>query len=258
MKNEIALTPKYVASISGGKDSVYMLMHILANIKKYPLDYVVYFELETDYPFIRKVIDHLEIKLKNLDIDLLRIKPRKKWDELYIKYGYPSIFKRWCNSAYKLDCQKQLNEWLKSFGCRPIMYIGFCADEVKRFKYKIGDITLENKHIYPLAEDGIEESQILEWAKYNELFNDYYKFNRRCGCMGCPMASMKEWAYMFKYYPNYFSKYICYIKRYEDISGRTYFREPLDSFINKIKTKYVPKLKIQYDIYGYLKEENNE
>ena len=38
MKNAIALRPTYWASVSGGKDSLYMLKVILSNLEKYPLD----------------------------------------------------------------------------------------------------------------------------------------------------------------------------------------------------------------------------
>ena len=50
MSGEIALRPSYWASVSGGKDSLYMLNYILHNLDRYPLDGVVHFELEVDYP----------------------------------------------------------------------------------------------------------------------------------------------------------------------------------------------------------------
>lgn len=85
MKNEIALRPSYWASVSGGKDSLYMLNLILHNLDKYPLDGVVHFELEIDYPFIKNVIDYMESECKKHGIRFMRIKPRQTWDELYHK-----------------------------------------------------------------------------------------------------------------------------------------------------------------------------
>ena len=55
-RNEIALRPSYWASVSGGKDSLYMLNYIIHNLDRYPLDGVVHFELEIDYPFINSVV----------------------------------------------------------------------------------------------------------------------------------------------------------------------------------------------------------
>ena len=60
MNTEIALKPSYWASVSGGKDSLYMLYLILHNLDKYPLDGVVHFELDIDYPFIHNIIDYVE------------------------------------------------------------------------------------------------------------------------------------------------------------------------------------------------------
>ena len=48
MAGEIALRPSYWASVSGGKDSLYMLNLILHNLDKYPLNGVCHFELEID------------------------------------------------------------------------------------------------------------------------------------------------------------------------------------------------------------------
>lgn len=50
-----ALKPIHYASVSGGKDSLYMLKVILQNPKKYPLDLVVNFDLEIEWPFVENV-----------------------------------------------------------------------------------------------------------------------------------------------------------------------------------------------------------
>ena len=76
-ENTLVLRPSYWASVSGGKDSLYMLKYILTNIDKYPLDGVIHFELEIDYPFIHEVIDYMEDECKKYGIKFVRIKPRK-------------------------------------------------------------------------------------------------------------------------------------------------------------------------------------
>ena len=107
-ENKIALKPSYWATVSGGKNSLYMLNLILHNLDKYPLDGVVHFELEIDYPFIRYVIDYMESECKRFGIKFVRIRPRKTWEELYYHeciskqgektiYGFPTRNARWCN-----------------------------------------------------------------------------------------------------------------------------------------------------------------
>lgn len=201
-KNELILRPSYWASVSGGKDSLYMLNLILHNLDKYPLDGVVHYELEIDYPFIKNVVDYMENECKEHNIKFLRIKPRESFWELYEKYGFPTRKVRWCNSKYKMNAKKQLEEWLKSIGCYCVHYIGYCADEEQRYEKRKS----RNVHeVYPLVEYGICEYDIWEWAKKQPIFSNYYKTNKRCGCMYCPMAKKISLAYLYKYYPENFA-----------------------------------------------------
>lgn len=247
MKNELVLKPSYWASVSGGKDSLYMLNIILHNLEKYPLDGVIHFELEIDYPFIKDVIDYMEAECNKHGIRFVRIKPRKTWKELYNQYGFPTRSVRWCNSKYKLDALKQAKEYLKEQGLYLVSYIGYCADEVKRYK------TRNNKNeIYPLVDYGIEEETILEWAKNVPLFNDYYKYNDRCGCMFCPMMSMSNTAYLLKYYPDKYYELMMLAKETERKREKELGR-PFSVFSSnpkyntsyrdaRIKEKYLPEL----------------
>ena len=211
MKNEIALRPSYWASVSGGKDSLYMLNLILHNLDKYPLDGVVHFELEIDFPFIHDVIDYMESECKRFGIEFVRIKPQKSWKELYNstykksgrQWGFPTRAARWCNEHYKLNAKKQLDKWMHDLGCYTVFYIGYCVDEKSRYEKRT---SLAQTEIYPLVEFNIEEDTILEWAKNQPIYNDYYKYNRRCGCMYCPMASMETQAYLLKYYPEHYDE----------------------------------------------------
>lgn len=255
MKNEIQLIPTYWASVSGGKDSLYMLKLILSDRDRYPLDGVIHFELEVDFPFIKNVIDYMELECKKRGVKFARIKPRKTWEELYNTvneksgniYGFPTGKARWCNSKYKLDAKKQLDEYMKSIGRRVIYYIGYCADEVNRMEKR------NNKtEIYPLAENGINENFILEWAKHVDIYNNYYLVNTRCGCMYCPLASRMFFAYLYKYYPDNFAYMIKKMRETEKIRekeiGRPYSvisSNPKYNAVyleNIIKTKWIYKL----------------
>lgn len=239
--SDIQLRPAYWASVSGGKDSLYMLKLILSNQNEYPLDGVVYFELETDFPFIRDVIDYMEAECRKHGVRFVRIKPRESWMELYNKYGYPNRIVRWCNSQYKLDCKKQLDMIERGRGRYTVYYIGFCADETKRFKPKDIDKGIVR---YPLVEKGIDESYILRWAAQLPIYNDYYKYNKRCGCMMCPMASRINVAYTKLYYPAEYEKYMAYIKDSEKRFGYKYLVQYDSDYLDYITdTKWIPRLK---------------
>lgn len=247
MSKDVILRPSYWASVSGGKDSLYMLSLILHNLDRYPLHGVVHFELEIDYPFIKDVIDYMESECKKYGIPFVRIKPKVSWYELYEKYGFPVKFLRWCNSEYKMDAKRQLKAFLKERGGRLISYIGYCYDEVERYSDRNND-----DEIYPLVENKIIESDILEWAKSVPIFNNYYKFNKRCGCMFCPLMSMNEFAYMLAFYPEKYAECINLAKDTEQkmlsklgrpfavfSSNPKYNAEYRD---NRVRTAYLPKL----------------
>lgn len=246
--NDIALRPSYWASVSGGKDSLFMLNFILHNLDKYPLDGVVHFELEIDYPFIKDVIDYMESECKRFGIPFVRIKPRQTWEELYEKYGYPHRVARWCNSKYKLDAKAQLNEFLNKQGFYAVCYIGYCADEEKRFAKRT---SLQRVERYPLVEEQIYENSILEWAKTQPIFNNFYLTNRRCGCMGCAMSKMISWAYLLKYYPDKFDYFIDKMRKHEEKVSERKRRKwymfgkgkyGVDYLENIVKTKWLKKL----------------
>ena len=264
-KYDVTLRPIHYASVSGGKDSLYMLNLILNNLDKYPLDMVVHYELEIDWDWVKDVIDFMEQRCKEAGLKFLRIKPRKTWEELFEKYDMPrKLSARWCNSHSQLDAKEQLNQWIKSQNCRPIAYIGLCADEVKRFKYNVGVDNWELQDIcYPLAEEGINEDVILEWAKSVPIFKDWYKHFNRQGCMLCPMLTMKEKAYMYLYYPDKFEYYIEHIRHWESNYNSDYFDEPLERHVNRIKTKWVEILKTeteteQMTIFDYINDLGGE
>lgn len=249
MSTELALRPSYWASVSGGKDSLYMLNLILHNLNHYPLNGVVHFELEIDFPFIHDVIDYMESECKKFGIPFFRIKPRTKWIDFYNKYGFPTRKSRWCNDKYKLDSLKQLKEFLLSKGCYVVNYIGYCADEIERANK---ERQIKSKNIYPLIEQNITEDEILSWAKTQPIFNDYYKFNRRCGCMWCPMARMENHAYLLHYYPKEYETMIELAKntelRREKEDGKPFSVWQSNPKYNtkyrdeKIRSKHLPNL----------------
>lgn len=246
--NELQLQKSYWASVSGGKDSLYMLRYILQHPERYPLNGVVHFELEIDYPFIKDVIDYMESECTSRGIPFYRIRPTTTWNELYDKNGFPTRKARWCNGQYKMDALKQLKSLLLSQKKELYSYIGYCYDEVSRYsKRKAAN------EIYPLVEGEILESDILKWAAEQPIFNDYYKYMKRCGCMYCPMISRLEMAYQLKYYPDHYSDMMSKARATEKKVAAQLGREQFsvwdghakydtDYIDNIVRKKWLPKL----------------
>lgn len=105
---------------------------------------------------------------------------------------------------------------MREQGKRVVYYIGFCADETKRFKFELNSREPNVTQVYPLAEMRIMESEIWEWAKHQEIYNGYYLENRRCGCVCCPMASLDNLVYAKTHYPQLYEHYMTLAKETED------------------------------------------
>lgn len=253
-KWDLSLRPIHYACVSGGKDSLYMLGFILQHPEKYPLDMVVHYQLEIDWDWAERVVDKMEEMCNKAGVKFVRVRPRTPWKEFYDKYNFPSRVVRWCNSHYKLDCAAQVHDWVREQNCRPIAYIGLCADEQKRFKYEVGGGWEEQIICYPLAEEGIEESTILEWARNNPIFENWYKHLTRQGCKFCPMIQLKELAYMYKYEPQSFEQYGIYAREYEAKLKRPLMSDWWDVIEKRVKTKWLSILESeeqQINIFDY-------
>ena len=144
---------------------------------------------------------------------------------------------------------KTLEEFLRGKGFYLVCYIGYCADEESRFAKRVD---LQKVERYPLVEENIEESTILQWAKTQPVFNHYYETQKRCGCAFCPMSSKLNYAYLCKYYPDMFDFMIKKMRETELIREQELNRPVSVTSSNSkynadyleriIKTKYILKL----------------
>ena len=235
--NEIQVEKTYWASVSGGKDSLKMLHVILENPQKYPLNGIVHWKLEIDYDFVENVCEFYKQLSEKLGIPYYEIKPRTSYFELLEKRGLQSRHAKWCNGHYKMDCARQFTNWQKSLNKEAWFYIGFCADEEKRFKKNV-------REIYPLAIEGIIEDTILEWAKHEPIFNDFYKISRRQGCKYCPNINRLELAYLHEKYPSDFEFLIAKIREYEAKYKRPWTNNTqyIDNVLEHVYKKWIPLL----------------
>lgn len=218
-----------------------MLKVIADNPQKYPLDLIVYFDLEIAWEWEKQIAKQFEEQFKKAGIKFVRIKPRRTFSELYDKYDIPTRRCRWCNSDYKLDCKKQLEQWIVEQNCRPVAYIGFCADEQRRFKYELGNWEQQDV-CYPLAEEGITEDVILKWAREQPMFNGWYKHFDRAGCMYCPMLSRKELAYLKLHYPAKWELFRNAIGKYEAKYNTTLFGADISLIEYRLDKEWIPRL----------------
>ena len=142
---------------------------------------------------------------------------------------------------------------MKEQGKRVIHYIGFCADETRRFRFDLDSRGEKVTQIYPLAENGIREETIWLWAREHPIYNEYYKYNKRCGCMGCPMSTARSMAYLSVFYPEEFRR-ICDLAWETEKKKNTWvwgaIHTDTEGMKEKIK-KYLPLKELPVDPFQY-------
>lgn len=214
--NGVNRTTKYVANLSGGKDSTAMLFEILR--RNLPIDYILFADTSKDFP---QMIDHIKqlqeyIKKKYPKAPpITTIKCDKSFDYLmfeHIKtrgknkgkrgYGWATMRNRWCTSTLKTA---EMDKFCKSLNCNIVNYIGIAVDEPKRLDYKVKYYKRKQFKLmkcYPLADWKMTEAAALQYC-YDLGFDwgGLYKHFDRVSCWCCPLKNLKELKNLYRYYP---------------------------------------------------------
>lgn len=223
---------KYVATISGGKDSVTMCDLLLKTKdkhgnQKYPVDYIVFsdtlIELPQMYSYIEKLKKYF---LERYRKEIIVTKPNKTFEQMvfgiinqkgaerigWIK-GIPNPMLGFCEWRRESKIYPYDREMKKILGDEEYKtYIGFTTDERNR--------KLDNENIiYPLIDYfNMSERDCQEYLIKQDMENPIYRFLTRSGCACCPAQSDKaffeiwknskyDWEYM-KFIENRLSYYI--------------------------------------------------
>ena len=200
----------YIASFSGGKDSVAMVLKLIEENK--PLDRIAFIDTGLEFGEQNNMIRICERRFKELKPDIIfdRIKPEKTFEEYFYTvkktgkykgqiYGWPFTagFNSWCNDRLK---QRPFRKYQKQFEGDEIIYLGIAADEPKRLK------KLESNRRAPLAEWNMTEEDCLKYIKEKGFWNPmYWKFERQ-GCYLCPKQNNKSLKVVRRRYPDLWQK----------------------------------------------------
>jgi len=181
-----------IVSLSGGKDSTAMLLMMIE--KKIKVDHIVFFDTGWEFPEMYIHIDKLE---KYIGREIVRLKPKKPFDEMFIKYGFASFNYRWCTGR-KMNSINKFCRQNKPF----TQWIGYGYDEVNRIKKTMS-------YCYPLIDWKVTEEDALKYCidKGFDWSGLYEKF-RRVSCWCCPLQPRKELKALWLYFPDYWKKLI--------------------------------------------------
>ena len=212
----MVLFMKYVLSISFGKDSLALFIKLIE--KKYPLDYVLFYNTGMEFDSIYTIRDKVKAVCKTKGISYVELEPERPflYDMLEkpvnkkdgsTQYGYQWCggVTRWGTSAKTTAC----NKFYKQFGDETVIeYIGIASDELQRVDRSKRTKTIK---LYPLIEWGMTENDCLVTCYKNgyswvEDGIDLYTVLDRVSCWCCSNKNLKELYNIWRYLPTYWNR----------------------------------------------------
>lgn len=204
---------KHIASVSFGKDSLYMLLRLIETGA--PLDEVVFYDTGMEFQAIYDTRDAVLPLLAERGIAYKELTPPPDCAFLYKMFDKPVEGRTngfhfgysWCGGRCRwgtTDKLKALDKYAEKSGA--VVYIGIAADETDR-------LTKERKEYkrFPLAQWGAVEADCLrgcydrgfEWLENGHRLYDLLD---RVSCWCCTNKNLRELRNIRQYLPEYWEK----------------------------------------------------
>lgn len=236
---------KYILSLSGGKDSVALLLFLLNNKEKYPLDEVVCCNMvDWEYDCIPAVINKcVELCEKN-NILFTEFKIPMT---AFAKYSWCGGTCRWGTTLKTETLKRYYNE---NYNDSVIVeYLGYAKGEEKRINRNFTN-TIK---IYPLIENGITENDALVMCYKNGFHwiddgKELYDYLDRVSCKYCRNKNLKELEAIYKHFPKYWQQLHM---MQEKTHLRYYKRYSLEALEEKFNDSNISKPK-QVDLFDFI------
>jgi len=196
---------KYVAMLSGGRDSTAMVEYILS--KGMPLDYIITADTLHEFPQMYEYLDKFEKYLQDkYGMSITRVEPSRTFEDwVFGKItrgerkgmirGLPKVLSPcwWTREAKIIPVHKWIDKNLD--GYEIIEYIGYTYSELKRSKVKA------TNQIYPLIDARLCEADVDKILESIDMVNPLYEFYDRTGCYFCIKQGMRARYVLYKKYP---------------------------------------------------------
>lgn len=194
---------KHILSLSGGKDSTYLLLELLRRGE--PLDECVFFNTGWEFPQMYEHMKRLEELCAARGIAFTTLHPEKNFDYLMfekainfkdgsgVHFGYS-----WCGACGVRWGTKEKLSALDAYCKGATVLVGIAADEPGRLEKE----RAANKR-FPLAEWGITEAECLSGcyaAGYD--WNGLYTQLKRVSCKCCAAKNLDELRNMYFQMPD--------------------------------------------------------
>lgn len=209
------ISPQYVASCSGGKDSVATL--ILAAEHGEPIVEAIFCEVMFDPHTSGEVPEHRDFIYdvlkpfceKEIGIKFTILRAGKTYEDVFhhiIVRGPHKGMKRgfvWPGMCVvNRDCKiPPIDQYKKSLSPNTVTYVGIAADEPARLSRLDG-----TKKVSLLSKYGLSEKDAMALCAEYGLLSPIYNHTRRNGCWFCPNAGDSELTHMLIHHPDLFER----------------------------------------------------
>lgn len=196
---------KYIATLSGGKDSTAMVDMLLRNQK--PLDYIVFkdtlHEFELMYRYVERLSEYFKARYGK---EVIVLKPEISFEDSVfgkISRGHLEGYIRGLPTPQFMPCTwrresktRPFERFIKEQGITEYkIYIGYTTSEIHR--KMAGD-----EFLYPLIDDFfMSETDCVAYLKDREMENPLYRYFTRTGCSFCPAQSDRSFFQVWKHFP---------------------------------------------------------
>jgi len=112
-----------IVLFSGGKDSL-VTLHL---VKSHYDDTIALFS-DTSFGFWPEQIEYMQEVCDQLNVELVIVKPKEDFKDIFLKWGFPTPRKRWCCRKFKLEPMK---DYLIRLDGSKVLFDGRRASESK-------------------------------------------------------------------------------------------------------------------------------
>lgn len=187
---------RHVLSLSGGKDSTALAIHMKGKVPE--MEYVFCDtgeELKETYEYLDRLEDYLEKRIERLNPD----RPFKHYLDVY-KGVLPDANTRWCTRMLKI---KPFERYVGEDAVTS--YVGIRHDERGRRGYISTKPNITAR--YPFIEDRIGREEVMRLLDKSGLgLPAYYDWRSRSGCYFCFFQQMNEWVGLLEHHPDQYWK----------------------------------------------------
>jgi len=185
--------------VSLGKDST-RLAYLMRELG-IPIHYILFFDTGWEFP---QMYNHIKLFEEKFGTKVVRIAYHRSFDEMLMRYGWPSCSGWWCKAAKRDALYKYIRKIKDA-----VFYIGMTADEPHRLKQN-GPVPKK----YPLAELGITENEALVYCKQLGFdWDGLYDVFHRVSCRFCPERGISGTRKLRAFFPEIWGD-ICFRSRY--------------------------------------------